>query len=182
MRRSERGGVVRSGRARRKTLPRTSAQSPRQLGRVTLLLFLLAIYLSFLLQPTLSLLGLRSSFSPPRLLRPSLSLAFDSFPPVLPRLRTFPPTSPSPRRLLFLIASQSPAARRRSSSLFIAARGPPPLDLFLSHPPLIVSFTFSQPLVEQAEAWRDGAAAVVRGSAGDLDFRVLRRPRITSRD
>lgn len=61
-RRAERDEVVRSGIARRKTLPRTSAQSPRQLERVTLLLFLLTICLSLIPRSFCSLPLVHASF------------------------------------------------------------------------------------------------------------------------
>lgn len=156
-----RGPVVRGaewlgqGESRRKTLPRTSAQSPRQLERVTL-------------SPSFSLL-LRPSISPSVSLHPPVPPVSPSCSSYLPSHARFvsscPPspshlstrTSPSPRRLLFLIPS--PSRREIPSS---SSPCPP-----LSRPPLIASFTFSQPLVEQAER-------------ADSDFRVLRRPRITS--
>lgn len=156
-----RGPVVRGaewlgqGESRRKTLPRTSAQSPRQLERVTL-------------SPSFSLL-LRPSISPSVSLHPPVPPVSPSSSSYLPSHARFvsscPPspshlstrTSPSPRRLLFLIPS--PSRREIPSS---SSPCPP-----LSRPPLIASFTFSQPLVEQAER-------------ADSDFRVLRRPRITS--
>ena len=148
--RVERGGVVRSGRARRKTLPRTSAQSPRQLERVTLLLFLLTIYLSFLLQPSCSLPLAYASFYLSSFLR-STDRSI-----LLPLIRSVHfllsslAFAPFHRRHPLRVVSSSSFSFYSTSSYVFAPR-PPPLVLFLSHPPLIVSFTFSQPLVEQAE-------------------------------
>lgn len=80
------------GESRRKTLPRTSAQSPRQLERVTLSLSLsfsfTSISPSVSLQPPVP----PSRRPPPPPHPPPTSLrTLASFPPVLPRLRTFPP-------------------------------------------------------------------------------------------
>lgn len=173
--------MVRSGRARRKTSPRTSAQSPRQLERVTLLLFLLTIYLPFLLQsscsllyPTLLRFALPLTPSPSALpVPPSRSIRF-----LLSSLAFAPFHRRHPLRVVSSSSSSlAPSTATFLASLLPAASGPRPSDLFLSHPPLIVSFTFSQPLVEQAEPRRDGVTTLARLSTSESFDDLGSRPR-----
>lgn len=149
--------MVRSGRARRKTLPRTSVQSPRQLERLCFS-FSLFLYLSLFLPRCLN-----CSFALWFILRPFWFLHFSSS---MPPLYIFPTFLFYSQFLLSSLAfapfHQRHPLRVVSSSSCPLALSPfsaspyPPLlrffALFLSHPPLIVSFTFSQPLVEQLEA------------------------------
>lgn len=151
--------MVRSGRFRHKTLPRTSTQSPRQLERARLC-FSFSLFLSLSFSP-ISIARLHStSFS---VLSGSSTSLFLCLP-----LYIFPTFLFYSQFLLSSLAFASCHRRHPlrvvSSSSFplapisfpFSASPYPPLfrffALFLSHPPLIVSFTFSQPLVEQLEA------------------------------
>lgn len=148
------------GESRRKTLPRTSAQSPRQLERVTLSLslsFTPTVYLSLRLSPSSRPPVSPSSSSSSSSYLPSHARFVSSCPPSPSHLSTR--TSPSPHRLLFLIPSPSRREIPSSSSPH--------------HPPL--SLASSSHSVFHFFPAASGASRASR-----LDFRVLRRPRITS--
>lgn len=172
--------MVRSGRARQsETLPRTSAQSPRQLERAS---------------PLLSLPSLPISLSGSRHLNRSLSHAGSFSHPFwflrLP-LYIFPTFFLHPRYLLSSLAF-APFQRRHplrrcllSSSFSLApfpssARRPRPTHRFFAP----VSFASSSHSVfhffPAASGAARGRAQRDRDATRCLDFRVLRRPRIAA--
>lgn len=147
-----RGGVVRSGRSRHKLCHAHRHNRLDNSSERLCFSFSLFLYLSLSLPSQLLVCTL--VHSPSFLVPPPLFLCFPlyifptflfSVPPIFPRPRILPLTSPSSCCLLFLVPSRS------ISFSFLASPYPPLLQffaLFLSHPLLIVSFTFSQSLVE----------------------------------